>query len=218
METDAAHARARAPALAQAAAAAARRSGAGGRAALAPRPPGEHRRAHAALRCRRGAAGRQAEAETACFRVAQEAITNVLRHAGARNVWLRLFTAGGRLALSVRDDGARVRSGSGAAPRRGRREPGPGGHGRARGARGRRLSSCARRPDRARYCWQHSRWPPAERSTHDDPRGARRRSRARARGHPLAPRRDARSQVVGEAVERRGSARDRRAASSPTWC
>jgi two-component system sensor histidine kinase UhpB len=43
--------------------------------------------------------------ETACFRVAQEAITNVLRHARARNLWLRLFTADGRLALSVRDDG-----------------------------------------------------------------------------------------------------------------
>jgi two-component system sensor histidine kinase UhpB len=47
-----------------------------------------------------------AEVETACFRVAQEAITNVLRHARARNLWLRLFTAQGRLALSVRDDGA----------------------------------------------------------------------------------------------------------------
>ena len=46
------------------------------------------------------------EVETACFRVAQEAINNVLRHARARNLWLRLFTAGGRLALSVRDDGA----------------------------------------------------------------------------------------------------------------
>ncbi len=45
------------------------------------------------------------EIETACFRVAQEAINNVLRHAEARNLWLRLFTAGGRLALSVRDDG-----------------------------------------------------------------------------------------------------------------
>ena len=45
------------------------------------------------------------EIETACFRVAQEAINNVLRHARARSLWLRLFTAGGRLALSVRDDG-----------------------------------------------------------------------------------------------------------------
>ena len=45
------------------------------------------------------------ELETACFRVAQEAINNVLRHARARNLWLRLFTVDGRLALSVRDDG-----------------------------------------------------------------------------------------------------------------
>ena len=44
--------------------------------------------------------------ETACFRVAQEAITNVLRHAQAKHLWVRLFTADGRLALSVRDDGA----------------------------------------------------------------------------------------------------------------
>ena len=43
--------------------------------------------------------------ETACFRVAQEAINNVVRHARAHNVWVRLFTSGGRLALSVRDDG-----------------------------------------------------------------------------------------------------------------
>ena len=47
-----------------------------------------------------------ADIETACFRVAQEAITNVLRHARARNLWLRLSGADGRLALSVRDDGA----------------------------------------------------------------------------------------------------------------
>ena len=45
------------------------------------------------------------ETETACFRVAQEAITNVLRHARARNLWVRLFDSAGRLALSVRDDG-----------------------------------------------------------------------------------------------------------------
>ena len=29
----------------------------------------------------------------------------MLRHARARNLWLRLFTAGGRLVISVRDDG-----------------------------------------------------------------------------------------------------------------
>ena len=46
-----------------------------------------------------------ADIETACFRVAQEAINNIVRHAGAANVWLRVFVAGERLALSVRDDG-----------------------------------------------------------------------------------------------------------------
>src|SRR6185503_19356888 len=80
-----------------------------------------------------------AEVETACFRVAQEAITNVLRHAGARNLWLRLFTAGDRLALELRDDGAGFDL---EAARRGRREPRPGGHGRARGA-GRRIPRAA---------------------------------------------------------------------------
>ncbi len=45
------------------------------------------------------------DTETACFRVAQEAINNVLRHARARNLWVRVFSAGGRLAISVRDDG-----------------------------------------------------------------------------------------------------------------
>jgi PAS domain S-box-containing protein len=46
------------------------------------------------------------DTETACFRVAQEAINNVVRHARARNVWVRLFDAAGRLTLSVRDDGS----------------------------------------------------------------------------------------------------------------
>ncbi|HEY5898116.1 MAG TPA: sensor histidine kinase, partial [Burkholderiales bacterium] len=45
------------------------------------------------------------DTETACFRVAQEAITNVLRHARAQNIWVNLFTSDGRLSLSVRDDG-----------------------------------------------------------------------------------------------------------------
>src|SRR5947207_10876677 len=47
----------------------------------------------------------ETETETACFRVAQEAINNVLRHANARTVWVRLSMAGERLSLSVRDDG-----------------------------------------------------------------------------------------------------------------
>jgi len=43
--------------------------------------------------------------ETACFRVAQEALTNALRHARARTVTVTLGEADGVLRLSVRDDG-----------------------------------------------------------------------------------------------------------------
>jgi two-component system sensor histidine kinase UhpB len=45
------------------------------------------------------------ELETACFRVAQEALTNVARHAQARNVWLDLHLLAEGLELRVRDDG-----------------------------------------------------------------------------------------------------------------
>ncbi len=43
--------------------------------------------------------------ETECFRVAQEALTNVVRHSQARNVKLELSNRNGHLHLSVRDDG-----------------------------------------------------------------------------------------------------------------
>lgn len=43
--------------------------------------------------------------EIVCFRVAQEALTNVVRHARAREVRVRLEVERGRLLLSVRDDG-----------------------------------------------------------------------------------------------------------------
>ncbi len=42
----------------------------------------------------------------ACFRVVQEALTNVLRHAAARQVWIELRQSDARLELAVRDDGA----------------------------------------------------------------------------------------------------------------
>jgi PAS domain S-box-containing protein len=45
------------------------------------------------------------DAQTACFRVTQEAITNVIRHSGARNVVVEVRREAERLALSVRDDG-----------------------------------------------------------------------------------------------------------------
>ena len=43
--------------------------------------------------------------ETACFRVAQEALTNVVRHAHARTVNVTLRKDDGLLHLMVRDDG-----------------------------------------------------------------------------------------------------------------
>jgi len=41
----------------------------------------------------------------ACFRVAQEALTNVVRHAQARHVWIELSQSDSALELAVRDDG-----------------------------------------------------------------------------------------------------------------
>ena len=43
--------------------------------------------------------------ETACFRIAQEAMTNVLRHAEASNVWVDVRRNGEQLHLSLGDDG-----------------------------------------------------------------------------------------------------------------
>jgi signal transduction histidine kinase len=43
--------------------------------------------------------------ETACFRVVQEAFTNIARHAQAHHVWVTARRDGDRLLLSVRDDG-----------------------------------------------------------------------------------------------------------------
>ena len=45
------------------------------------------------------------EVRTAAFRIAQEAVTNVLRHAGARNMWVSLRPGASDLELRVRDDG-----------------------------------------------------------------------------------------------------------------
>lgn len=44
--------------------------------------------------------------ETACFRVAQEALTNVVRHAQAQNVFVELRREPDGVSLLVRDDGA----------------------------------------------------------------------------------------------------------------
>lgn len=45
------------------------------------------------------------QVETACFRVCQEALTNIIKHANAQNVWIRIELRGDKLQLRVRDDG-----------------------------------------------------------------------------------------------------------------
>ncbi len=51
-----------------------------------------------------------AAVETALFRIAQEALTNAVRHAQARSVDIRLRRDAGELALDVRDDGVGISS------------------------------------------------------------------------------------------------------------
>jgi two-component system sensor histidine kinase UhpB len=46
-----------------------------------------------------------ADIELVCYRVAQEGLTNVARHAHASKVWLDLHTTGDELTLRVADDG-----------------------------------------------------------------------------------------------------------------
>lgn len=45
------------------------------------------------------------EVELVCYRIAQESLTNVARHSGARKVWLDLHVAAGELTLRIADDG-----------------------------------------------------------------------------------------------------------------
>jgi len=56
------------------------------------------------------------EAETHLFRITQEALTNVARHSGAKQVTVELHTVDGRVRLSIEDDGrgltARSREGA----------------------------------------------------------------------------------------------------------
>jgi len=46
-----------------------------------------------------------ADYEIACFRVVQESITNVLRHAAARRIDVRIARSANRVSLSIQDDG-----------------------------------------------------------------------------------------------------------------
>jgi signal transduction histidine kinase len=52
------------------------------------------------------------ELETSCFRIIQEALTNVARHAQAKNVSIDVRTVNGDLSLSIKDDGMGFNSNS----------------------------------------------------------------------------------------------------------
>jgi two-component system sensor histidine kinase UhpB len=56
------------------------------------------------------------EVETALFRIAQEALTNVARHASATTVAVDLIGQDGRLRLRVKDDGVGFEAGGPATP------------------------------------------------------------------------------------------------------
>ena len=62
------------------------------------------------------------ETELVVFRVAQEALTNAARHAGARTVDLRLGVVGGDVELTVADDGVGIAPGADGTGLRGMRE------------------------------------------------------------------------------------------------
>lgn len=57
------------------------------------------------LQCALPDARLSAEVETACFRIVQEALTNVLRHARCTRVDVMLYASEGLVTLSIRDDG-----------------------------------------------------------------------------------------------------------------
>jgi len=48
---------------------------------------------------------RDQDLNTAFFRIFQETLTNIIRHAGATRVDVRLFESGGHLVLEVKDNG-----------------------------------------------------------------------------------------------------------------
>lgn len=57
-----------------------------------------------------------AERATAAFRILQEALTNVVRHAEAKRVTVRVATEDEKLRLEIRDDGCGITAESAAAP------------------------------------------------------------------------------------------------------
>ena len=54
--------------------------------------------------------------DISAYRILQECLTNVLRHADATRARIRVCFGAGELQLEVEDDGAGVRNGAGASP------------------------------------------------------------------------------------------------------
>ncbi|HTX38775.1 MAG TPA: ATP-binding protein [Bryobacteraceae bacterium] len=69
------------------------------------------------------------ETETHLFRIAQEAMTNVARHARARHVTVRLEPAGNQIRLTIADDGRGLADGRSAGHPNGRSDGTPNGRG-----------------------------------------------------------------------------------------
>lgn len=59
------------------------------------------------------AAGADPEIERVAYRIAQEALTNVRRHAKAKNVWIDAARTRGKLVITIRDDGSGLRKNTG---------------------------------------------------------------------------------------------------------
>ena len=148
-------------------------------------------------------------AEAIAAACVQEIITNAVRHARARNLWIAIADGPDGVALHARDDGrgaARLTWGNGLR-----------GHARAlRGAGGPRRRRDARRRPRLRGARRACR-ARGERLV-DDPRRARRRPDAGAPGHPVAARLAPRHRRRRRSGRRRGGPRRDRAASARTSC
>jgi two-component system sensor histidine kinase UhpB len=65
----------------------------------------EHSELHVDVHVQSGLADFGGDEELVLYRVAQEALTNVARHADAKRAEVRLTLAGGRARLEVDDDG-----------------------------------------------------------------------------------------------------------------
>ena len=66
---------------------------------------GEHSELEVDVRIQPGLPEFGGDAELVVYRVAQEALTNVARHAGAQRAWVRLELSSGRPLLEIDDDG-----------------------------------------------------------------------------------------------------------------